>query len=286
MTTRDVETASLSRVQKAESARGCDAPSFHNTVAARDLATGHVDRDLVKLLCLAREGDECALERLLVEVYWPLKRFLLRRYTRMRDVDAFVDDAVQEALVRIADHIRECRARSHSGIIAWAITVARNVAADMRRTSAERIGALCVSVAPRHTAGADTSSAPSGPVDAASLPAAFAMWREAEAEQHWADDLLLRLVVEAQDSLPNDTVTIVWMRLIERASWDDVAASLGTTAAGAKRRFQRAQGAMARWVRTRVDELPSEERATVLARLDQFSHVPAEGTSAGSDAAA
>lgn len=67
---------------------------------------------------------------------------------------------------------------------------------------------------------------------------------------------LCRATVEAYAGLPASTQIMFWTRLIEGASWAEVATHAGTTEAGAKRRVQRAQRTLAGRVIARVRALP------------------------------
>ena len=91
-------------------------------------------------------------------------------------------------------------------------------------------------------------------------------------------EVLLRLAVEAYGQTPPATADLLWSRLVAGAEWEEVAQEFGTTAAGAKRRFQRATARLRRMIERRLSELDEGERGLVdrvLTRL--FRRNPSEG---------
>jgi hypothetical protein len=63
---------------------------------------------------------------------------------------------------------------------------------------------------------------------------------------------LYAVTVDALTRLSDQTLYVVWARAVLGASWREIAVDVGTTAAGAKRRFQRAQSRVRRDVISRA----------------------------------
>lgn len=172
--------------------------------------------DLVALASAASDGCEQALERLLAEVHVYVSRWCGAWLSRIGE-DAARETA-QEALVRIARGIGTCRAARDGALLAWCRTVARHAALDRLREHrrewevrafAEELG-----------------------------EAADGM----EGEPGWSPAVaaLLDVMEEALSAEADSVHALLWHRLVQRDSWAEVAEALGLTAAGAKRRYQRA----------------------------------------------
>lgn len=226
------------------------------------------DRSPVPLLPLVRAavaGDTAALERLLVETFTPTRRFLERRYGGRREAAAFIDDVMQETLIRVADHLTECSAAGEPGVRNWVLSIADNAARDELRRGAVRITSRTVEM----------------DLEAAGARQALHAWQNAMAEESddrddKVDRALRTLACRAQDELPELTVAIIWHRLAEGAPWECVAAELrarepNLTAKAVKNRYQRALARLARIVRECVATLPAPEREALEAWLAQFS---------------
>jgi RNA polymerase sigma-70 factor (ECF subfamily) len=199
------------------------------------------DDVLVPLLQRAADGDESALTALLTRLHVVVSRFIRRRMNYDIAAEPFVEDASMEALVKIAEHYGTCRANSDGQVIAWALSVARTVSIDLLRQGLLHYGAAAVCV---------DAGLPSDSDDNSDVSRATA--------------LLLQVQQEVQDSLPEDLQRLLWLHLVEGASWADVGAELGTSAAGAKRRYQRGQAHLRRLMFARIHDLPAEERNLLL----------------------
>lgn len=81
------------------------------------------------------------------------------------------------------------------------------------------------------------------------------------------DRALGRLLLEAQSVLSEGTQEVIRRRLIYSESWEEAGRAAGTTAGGAKRRWQRAQERLRREVLQRARALPEQMRREVLRRL-------------------
>ena len=223
------------------------------------------DATLLATLAAARGGDPRALDGLLRHLGPGIRRVLRRRLADRPTPEGWWDDVLQEALFRIARDVPACRATTAAECWAWAITVAWHAAVD----------ALA---APSAAAALLRTAVPFGPaVDAETG------WREFDAVSALLDAesdphvRLARLAVAAQRSLSDDSAAVLWLRLVQGATWDHVARATGTTPAGAKRRFQRAQATLRRAVLAAIARLPAAERAVLEQALRAYPSAEAEG---------
>lgn len=217
--------------------------------------------ELIARACASKQ-DEAALERLLAELFPKLVRFLFRRFDYEPDAEELVKDLAQDALVHIATGIGECRATTDAQFLAWCFTIARNVAFDYLRAMRDEFAALRFVVDLENLAG----------------QASFCEWEAAGVEQAPAERTLFSILDAATDVLSETTAELLWHRLIEGATWQEIGERFGTSAAGAKRRYQRAQASLRREVLRRADTLPDTERTHLRARLMRAD--PGEGSAA------
>lgn len=202
------------------------------------------DDILVPLLQQATTGDENALTTLLTRLHVVVSRFIRRRMNYDLAAEPFVEDAAIESLVKIAEQYPTCRADSDGQVVAWALSVARTVSIDLLRQGLLHYGAAAVCV-----------------------DAGFDIGESVASEFSESTALLLKVQQEVQDLLPEDLQRLLWLHLIEGASWADVGSELGTTAAGAKRRYQRGQQRLRRLMMARIQELSKAERNLLLEYL-------------------
>jgi RNA polymerase sigma factor (sigma-70 family) len=208
---------------------------------------GDSSTTLVLLRDHAVAGDGRALNALLEEVCIPIERFLRRRLTSPQ-ASNYVGDVAQETLIRIARSINTCRAQTDRQLMAWVLTIARHVSIDMLRSNMMWYSFS----APDHVECEDTR-ADSGP----------------DPRPPRADRLLRFALRTAQESLPDETQELLWHRLVLGCEWAEVATEMGTTEAGAKRRYQRAQSRLRKELSQRIYSMPARTRALVLTRLRQ-----------------
>lgn len=171
--------------------------------------------DLVALASAASDGCEQALERLLAEVHIYVSRWCGAWLSRIGE-DAARETA-QEALVRIAKGIGTCRADRDEALLAWCRAVARHAALDRLREHRREWEVRAF--AEEFGEAADGMEEPG--------------WSPAVAA-------LLDVMEEALSAEADSVHALLWHRVVQRDSWAEVAQALGLTAAGAKRRYQRA----------------------------------------------
>jgi RNA polymerase sigma factor (sigma-70 family) len=161
----------------------------------------------------------------------------------MPDGEDLADDVAQETLIRIVSRLDACRASVDLQVLAWALAIARTRLADHLRVvlaDVERMNDETTSIA-SPTASASTPSSALG--------------------------VLGRLVRKVVRTLPEDTRLLLDLRVTQGETWPSIARLLGTSAAGAKRRFQRAQTRLQREINEQAARLPANQKKAVQERL-------------------
>lgn len=222
---------------------------------------------LLTLLAAARTAsDSAATDRALgalIERLYPLcERFLARRLASFRDGPDAAADAAQETMVRVAGALDECRANSDRELVGWVFVIARRTLVDLYRSPGSGFAARALAQE------LDDARDAAECVDADGAPPPMTATPR---------ETLLALALQAYDALSSETAELLWWRLIQDAEWSEVAERMSTSAAGAKRRFQRAQNALRRAVGQLVATLPAERRSAVegLARTYAQDSAPA-----------
>lgn len=201
----------------------------------------------------ARAGCAPALDRLLRELDAPIYRYLLARLRAAPDAGDLARDLCQESLIRAAAAIPRSTFASDGRLLSWGLTIARNVLLDHLRQVRGR-GEV------------------RGDDHWARLQSGGALPGEEEAPPR----ILESLAAEALAEVPEATAKLLRLRLVGGRTWKEVAAVLGIPESAAKRRFQRAQGALRRKILARLDALPHDAGRTAERR------VPADGAASRS----
>lgn len=197
---------------------------------------------LTSLARLAKAGSARELDSLLRRVEKPVYRYLVSRLVAAPDAEDLARDLCQEVLIRAMTSIGRCTFESDGRLLAWVLTIARNLLLDhLRRARA------------RPEVRADVLA--TGAVAVAS------------GEETAASHLLETLAADALAEVPDVTADLLRLRLVGGRSWKEVGAALGIAESAAKRRFQRAQVTLRRHILSQVDELPPEDRRLVSPRL-------------------
>lgn len=215
------------------------------------------ERPLLELLEGARAGSDDDLEALLRLLRPRVERYLTSRLQSHASTEAVAEELTQETLVRVARSIEDCRARTEEELHAWVQTTARRLVIDRYRRRERELeqrvwedaridGRLLLDTV------VDRDTEPGG----AAAPE--------------ADDVLGRLLWEAQAELTEGTQQVLRRRLLYGETWRQVGDAVGTTAAGAKRRFQRAQDRLRKEILERVEALPDNLRQAVLRRWGEI----------------
>lgn len=199
------------------------------------------DGSLLAALRRAQGGDPEAQETLLAALHGPVLDYVKGYTRRMPDDRDVADDIAQEALIRIATHLHTCRASTTDQLLGWALAVARTRLTDYMRGMRRAVERITEDIP-----GPAESPGSTHDPGAAALAA------------------ILRRVVRG---LPRETRILLELRVQRGESWAEIADALRTTAAAAKRRFQRAQARLRRELDGSADRLPVRQREEVYARL-------------------
>jgi len=197
----------------------------------------------------AAQGNRPALERVLSALYTPVFDFLMARFDFAHDPEDVCQDLAQETLLRIARGLAGCRAESEEQFLVWVLTVARNVGLN----HVQRLQVEVTLLAGNSDAGETLTPGPWGETD--------------DAPHGEGDRIVFRLLTEVIEQLPDSASHLLWAHLVDGLPWSLVAEQVGTTADGAKRRFQRLQERLRREMLRRIASLPDPDRRKVLGRL-------------------
>lgn len=205
----------------------------------------------------ARGGDEEALDGLLEHVRPILLRDVRDRVRSASATEAVAEELTQEVLLRVAEGLATCRARSEAQLLAWSRTIARHVVIDWRRRrSQEHELRIADSLADPHRR---------EPLGGSLGPHELGAHGDAEVDQ-----VLGRILMEAQDALSPGTRCVLVSRLLYGDTWRAAGNRAGTSSGGAKRRYQRAVVRLRREVLERVQQVEDEDlRRALLERLGQ-----------------
>lgn len=210
-------------------------------------------------------GGESIAMGLLMEAIDPVIRRFVHARVSCCSPD-LLDDLAQDAFVHVIPRLASCRATSMEAFRAWLFTVVQHVVAAHFRSAATQVATRScnydvvrdlpdsheVYELPRQTPTALTDSDPT------------------EVTSSIAGQLA-RMAVDAQRSLAPEAVELIYGHIVEGETWSALAMRLGTTAAAAKRRYQRAQGMLRRVVQCRVDALPPRARIPLLNELRRWT---------------
>lgn len=198
--------------------------------------------------------DGRALAQLIRSVLPILVRCSRRWLQEHPDADDTAEDVAQVAALRIARGVDHCRATTDDQFVSWIVAVAKNVLRDELNASGRRIVV-------RRTD-------PDG--KGSFTRYAFDEWAHGWREPPCDAELTLTVLTDrALAALPDETARLVWSHVVEHAPWAAIAGLIHTTPAAAKRRFQRAQRALRRFVLDAALELPPDARANVLRALQE-----------------
>ena len=211
---------------------------------------------LAELARRAAAGDGAALDGLLRAVQDRVERYLAGRLAARPDGHDLAGDLRQEVLIRAAGAVGRCRFESDARLVAWVLTIARRVLVDHVRAERARREVL-----------------PDRALELMAEEASLARWRGG-AHELGPGELLETLAARALGALPERTRELLRLRVQLGWTWKEVGRALGTTEAGAKRRYQRAQAALRTRFLALLDALPPAERDTLPRALKDPSGAP------------
>lgn len=214
------------------------------------------------LLNRSRQGEERALDLLLGRIRPEVVRYLRHRLQSHPATDALAEELAQEVLIRVARSIDECRATNRASLRSWTRTIARRVAIDWHRRRKMELGRRVW----------EASNGVENRAVARALSASMPGVGDAGDDE--SIQVLGRLLYEAQEVLSEDTRQVIRRRLLYGDTWEQVGEMIGTSAGGAKRRWQRAVTRMRSELIERAEELPRELRRTVLNHMGCIPDAP------------
>lgn len=186
---------------------------------------------MVGLASDAIRGSRSALERLMSLLYPIVRRSLSARLRHRSPED--VDDLTQTTMARVAERLPQCVAASDPQLVAWVRAIAWRVALEELRTPAARIARVSRSID-------DAARSPRSPGRQLTSEVHPVDHYDADRDDDTGASVMARAAARALDAMPSSTGLLFWMRLVDGASWPEIAQALGTTTAGVKRRFERA----------------------------------------------
>jgi RNA polymerase sigma factor (sigma-70 family) len=213
---------------------------------------------LIQMAWRAQQGDEAAMEALLTKLWPRIRGFFYKRISSAPDAADLADDLTQETLIRVASRLGEAVFTDEYGLLGWCFEVGRNIVADHFRSPRNRTIHITSEEEAWRRPDAEDRVFGGGDENGVPLP----------------DQRVSGILKGVHDNVRDDTARLLCAYLVERSTWPEVAAELGTTAAGAKRRWQRAQVSMRKAVLRGINELPAVERKEVLRRYNWLDEGP------------
>lgn len=214
-------------------------------------------RRLVEALNAARDGDDRALSELLARLRPTVEGYLTDRVRSSPSTAALAEELTQVVLTRVAASIEDCRAETAVQLRAWVRTIARRVAIDWYRRRRSELD---------RRRWEEPEAVPDELLRTAVVEVGRAGGRESPTQ---VDRALGRLLMEAQSVLSEGTQQVLRRRFLYGDTWAEAGRCIGTTAAGAKRRWQRARERLRGEVLERARALPEEMKREVLRRLGE-----------------
>lgn len=216
---------------------------------------GSGEEGLYEWFVAARGGGREALNHLLDDLRPIILRNVRDRVRSGVASRAVAEELTQDVLLRVAEGIAGCRARSEAQLRAWCDTIARRVVIDWyrhysneneRRTAGFQGGLHGRQIGvPGEERAANTGSMIASDVESA----------------------LGRILFDAQHVLSEGTRQVLRRRLLYNETWREVAEVVGTSPGGAKRRYQRAQARLRSEVLARIRVEPDRRLRRQLLRL-------------------
>lgn len=212
-------------------------------------------------------GDAIALDDLARCLLASLSRYF-RRYWRIGDADDR-EDYVQDTLLLVLRSLRRCRAADDTALMAWVIAIGKRVVLRdlrLRRLEVPLFSATERDPSAWHEPGAVRRQPLCPELCERDGP-------DEDSNEFSMSALVAPYAVRAQAVLPPHTQELLYRRLVDHASWNDIAAWAVTTPSAAKRRFQRARATLARQIMRELEQCPSGRRAQAICWLARIRSV-------------
>ena len=244
-------------------------PSSHGTLreARSDLLS---DGTVIRR---AREGDGSALTAVLVELRPLILRVAQHRLVRQhQSAYDLAEDLTQLTLLRVVAGLPQCRAETPAQLIRWTLTIVNRALLDLYRDPLSELSECRLSI---DTVVSDREhpSVAGDVAETALSDIGHTETGEDGAAVSGSGDgvIVLRMLCRAAlEPLDHMNREILWLRAVSRASWPEIATTLGVTETAAKRRYQRLQVRLRRDVARRVQALPARQLTSVLMELRRW----------------
>lgn len=215
------------------------------------------ENPLAELLHRAQAGEEDALEELLIRLQQPVLVFLKKRLDEPR-LHRFIEDVVSEVLIRIFKHYAKCEAGTDREMISWVLSIAHNEALRLLSRRPLRYAVLLGDRDPAETGGRRRNGGHDPPT-----PGGYSPFRE-QGQRSAGLEALLKVLSVVEDNVEPELALILYLKLVEDRSWEEIGSSLEITPAAAKRRYQRAQHSLEKKVLGGIQELPPKQKVAAL----------------------
>lgn len=213
---------------------------------------------LLEFLHRAQQGDEEALDQLLLRVQQPVLGFLRKRLRDPR-LERFVEDVLSEVLVRVFKHYRKCEACTERELVSWVLSIAHNESLRLLARRPLKYALLLGDRDPSET-GQGRGAGPGVAIpdyDGYATP-------HAQDQRSRGLRAVLGVLEEVESVQSPERALILYLKLVEDSTWKEIGDQLEISAGAAKRRFQRAQKALEKQVLDGVDRLPDAERSAAI----------------------
>lgn len=223
-----------------------DAVSSRNYFGRRTRALPRNHRMADLLTQLRRDalaGDRGALEELLARLHHAISRMLQRRLGHGPVATDITLDAAQQATVQVMRALAECRAETDAQLMAWALRIGWNCATDQLRFNLPKYAGVLL------TSGDGCIANLGEATDEPPTPALAS---------------LTEILQSELEKLDADKVRLIWLRVWEELTWQEVGARFGVSSSAAKRRWQRLSHRLQMRVLERVRRLPPSQASPLL----------------------
>lgn len=196
-------------------------------------------------------GKEAVKSRILRAIRPQIVQLLQEKLHSQLATRALAEELAQEALYKIGSNLEDCRAPTPRSFRAWRRTIVRNVWVDYLRDRGDEM----------------EDRASNRLAEAIRLGLLGPARDQAQEAPSRADRVLGELLFDAQRQLSDDTALVIRRRFLHGDTWREAGAAVGTTAGGARSRWNNAQDRMRRYLRHRIEELPDDLKTELRARL-------------------
>jgi RNA polymerase sigma factor (sigma-70 family) len=194
--------------------------------------------------------------------------FLRKRLGDPR-LERFVEDVLSEVLVRVFKHYQKCEASTERELVSWVLSIAHNESLRLLARRPLKYALLLGDRDPSETGKGG------GPGSGVAVPG-YSGYATPPGRDQRSRGLraLLGVLEEVECSQPPERGLILYLKLVEDRSWQEIGEHLEISAGAAKRRYQRAQQTLEKQVLEGVEQLAATERAAAVGFLKRAKLLP------------